>query len=405
MAARGRLDKVMKTAIIHYWLVGMRGGEKVLQTLCDVFPAAEIFTHVYRPSAVSAALNSRTIRTTFINRLPFAATQYQKYLPLMPLALEQLDLRDYDLVISSESGPAKGVITRPDALHVCYCHTPMRYAWSMYHDYLAEANPFVRSVMPWVMHRLRQWDFQAAARVDAFAANSRYVARQIEKYYRRDAEVIYPPVETDRFAPSDEVEDFYLCVGQLVRYKRVDLAIAAVNALGRRLVVIGDGKDAAYLRQMAGPTVTFLGRQDETVIGRHYATCRALIFPGKEDFGIVPVEAMASGRPVLAFGAGGALETVVEGTTGLFFQEQTLASLIATILEFEARAHEFSSSRLVEHAKRFAPSVFRQHIVDFVHRSAAAQAGGSTDKTITPTRASSVDLALSKLSNGQRLRA
>jgi glycosyltransferase involved in cell wall biosynthesis len=384
----------MKTAIVHYWLVGMRGGEKVLEALGDIFPAADIFTHVYRPAAVSVALNRHHIRTTFINNLPFAATQYQKYLPLMPLALEQLDLRAYDLVVSSESGPTMGVITRPDALHLCYCHTPMRYVWSMYQDYLAGANPLIRSVMPLDMHRLRMWDFQAAARVDGFATNSHYVARQIEKYYRRDAEVIHPPVEIERFAPSDGVEDFYLCAGQLARYKRVDLAIVAANALGRRLIVIGDGENARHLRKIAGPTVTFLGRQDDDVLRRHYATCRALIFPGIEDFGIVPVEAMASGRPVLAYRAGGALETVVEGVTGLFFDEQTAESLMTTMLEFEARAHAFSSARLVQHAKGFARGVFRQRFVDFVQRSTAAQ------KRVSP-----VGLTLLKQNDGKSLRA
>jgi glycosyltransferase involved in cell wall biosynthesis len=362
----------MKTAIIHYWLVGMRGGEKVLEALCEIFPAADIFTHVYRPAGISPALNARTIRTTFIDRLPLAAKLYQKYLPLMPLALEQLDLRAYDLVVSSESGPAKGVITRPDALHLCYCHTPMRYVWSMYHDYLAEAGAPVRLVMPWIMHRMRQWDFQAASRVDAFAANSNYVAQQIRKYYRREAEVIHPPVAVDGFAPSEDIEEFYLCVGQLTRYKRIDLAIVAANALARRLVIIGDGEEAVPLRAMAGPTVTFLGRQDDAVLRRYYAACRALIFPGKEDFGIVPLEAMASGRPVLAYRAGGALETVLDGVTGLFFDDQSPESLMAAMRTFEGRAQEFSPARLVEHAGQFGPDRFRQRFVDFVQRNAAA---------------------------------
>jgi glycosyltransferase involved in cell wall biosynthesis len=370
----------MKIAIIHYWLVGMRGGEKVLEALCDIFPGADVFTHVHRPAKLSQTLNRRSIRTTFIDRLPFAGTQYQKYLPLMPLALEQLDLSAYDLVISSESGPAKGVITRPDALHLCYCHTPMRYVWSMYHEYLAEANPFIRRIMPLVAHRLRQWDFQSAARVDAFAANSRYVARQIGKYYRRDAEIIHPPVNIAGFAPSQEIGDFYLYVGELVRYKRVDLAVAAANALGRPLVVIGAGKDAAFLRAMAGPTVIFLGRQDDDVVRRYYATCRALIFPGREDFGMVPVEAMASGRPVLAFGAGGALETVIDRKTGLLFAEQTTESLVAAILAFEEREREFSPAVLCDHASRFSPSLFRQRFLDFAQRSIAAhwRDGGTT---------------------------
>jgi glycosyltransferase involved in cell wall biosynthesis len=351
----------------------MRGGEKVLEALLEMYPDADIFTHVYRPGKVSDIIRARPVTTTFIDRLPFSATLYRKYLPLMPLALEQLDLRAYDLVISSEAGPAKGVLTRPDALHICYCHTPMRYAWNMYHEYLEGTNWLIRTLMPQSMHRLRLWDFQAAARVDAFAGNSRHVARQIRKFYRRDATVIHPPVDIEKFAPSAEIGDYYLWVGQFTRYKRPDLAIDAFNALARPLLMIGDGEELAKLRKKAGPTIRILGRQDDAVLRHHYARCRALIFTAEEDFGIVPIEAMASGRPVLAFRGGGALETVIEGVTGLFFHRQDPECLMRAVSDFEATEATFDTRRIIQHAKLFAPDVFKRRFLAFAARAAAAQ--------------------------------
>jgi glycosyltransferase involved in cell wall biosynthesis len=222
-------SKTMRVAIVHYWLVNFRGGEKVVDVLCEMFPDADIFTHVYRPGGMSARINRHSVKTSFIGRLPFATRFYQTYLPLMPMALEQLDLREYDLVISSESGPAKGVLTRPGTLHLCYCHSPMRYVWSMCWDYSESAGRLKRAAMPWLLHWLRIWDLQSASRVDFFVANSRNIARQIGKYYRRSSVVVHPPVAVGEFSPSDEVDAYYLCVGQLVRYKRFDLAIAAFN--------------------------------------------------------------------------------------------------------------------------------------------------------------------------------
>lgn len=361
----------MRVAIIHYWLVGMRGGERVIESLCEIFPNADIFTHVYDPDNVSNIFARHKVYTTFINHMPRARYLYQKYLPLMPLALEELDLRDYDIVISSESGPAKGVITGPDTIHICYCHTPMRYAWNMYHDYRESINPRLRPLMSWLIHRLRAWDFQSAARVDAFLANSHNVARRIRKYYRRDAVVVYPPVEVDRFQSSDCIEDFYLYVGQLVRYKRVDLAIEAFNSLGKPLVVIGDGEERDALEKLAGPTIRFLGRQDFDPLRDYYSHCRALIFPGEEDFGIVPVEAMASGRPVIAFGHGGALETVIPGKTGLFFNRQSAEELAAAVIRFEAMRDSFDRYSIIEHARRFSSDVFRMSFLKEAGRIAS----------------------------------
>jgi glycosyltransferase involved in cell wall biosynthesis len=349
----------MRVAIVHYWLVSMRGGEKVLESLCQLFPEADIFTHVYDPESVSETIRGHKIVTTFINSLPRARRYYKHYLPLMPLALEQIDLRGYDLVISCESGPAKGVIPPAGAVHICYCHSPMRYVWNMFHDYRERTGWLRRLMMPPLCHYLRIWDASASMRVDRFIANSATVAARIEKYYRRDAEVIHPPVNVELFesVPAGEVEDYYLMAGELVAYKRPELAIAAFNALGRRLIVIGGGEMLAEVRKLAGPTVTVMGQQPFGVLRHHYARCRALVFPGEEDFGIVPVEAMASGRPVIAYGCGGATETVVAGVSGLFFKEQTAAAIELAVQEFErmrfdpvairAEAQKFNTNRFM----------------------------------------------------------
>ena len=344
----------------------MRGGEKVLEAMCELFPQADIFTHVYDPAAISPTIRQHNVSVTFIDKLPKATKKYQNYLPLMPLALEQLDLREYDLVISSESGPAKGVITRPDALHICYCHTPMRYVWDMYHDYRDGSGAIKRLLMPPLIHYLRMWDYVSAARVDHFVANSRFVAGRIEKHYRRTATVIHPPVSCDDFAITDGVHDFYLMVGQLVNYKRTDIAIKAFNETGRKLVVIGDGEQLPELRRTAGPTITIMGRQSFSVMCDHYSRCKALIFPGIEDFGIVPLEAMASGRPVIAFRRGGALETVVENVTGLFFDEQTPSALNDAIVKFEALEQTFRPETIRVHAQKFDKQEFKRKFQEFV---------------------------------------
>ena len=350
----------MKVAIIHYWLVNMRGGEKVLEALCSLYPEADIYTHVVERNALGRSLRAHAIHTTFVSRLPGAVRHYQKYLPLMPLALEQLDLRDYDLVISSESGPAKGVITSPDTLHVCYCHSPMRYIWDMYPDYLAAQAGPVRLLMRPLFHYLRLWDQASADRVDHFVANSHYVARRIEKVYRRQARVIHPPVDVAQFEVSSSSEDFYLLLGQLVNYKRADLAVEAFTRMGKPLVVIGEGEQMDALKAKAGANVCLLGRQPFEVIKDHYRRCRALVFPGLEDFGIVPVEAMASGKPVIAYGRGGALETVVEGKTGVFFREQTVEALMEAVARFESMENAFSAEEIARHAACFDITHFKR---------------------------------------------
>ena len=353
----------MRVAIIHYWLVGMRGGEKVLEELCLLYPQADIFTHVHVPEKTSALINSHKIVTTYIGRLPFAAKFYQKYLPLMPSALEELDLTGYDLVISCESGPAKGVITHPNAVHVCYCHTPMRYLWDQYHTYRANSGWFTRLVMSLTMPALRAWDVASAAHVDRFIANSTFVARRIAKAYRRESTVVFPPVDLDAYAiAQNPTRDFYFYIGQLVPYKRVDLAIAACNALGRKLVIIGSGSEEARLKAMAGPTIEFRGWASYEDVKARYQNCRALLFPGEEDFGIVPLEAMASGRPVIAYGSGGALDTVVDNQTGVFFDRQTAEDLAAAITRFETIEDTFDPHALRRHARGFGRDVFRRNV-------------------------------------------
>lgn len=360
-------DPVMRVAIVHYWLVGMRGGEKVLEELCLMFPQADIFTHVHDPSRTSDIINRHKITETYIARLPFARKLYQKYLPLMPSALEELDLTSYDLVISCEAGPAKGVITHPNAVHLCYCHSPMRYLWDQYHTYRGTAGWLTRFFMSATMPMLRAWDVASASHVDRFIANSSFIARRIAKVYRRDAEIIFPPVDLDAFAiaPAPSA-DFYFYIGQLVPYKRVDLAVAACTRLGRRLVVVGTGSEAAALRAMAGPTVEFRGWASYEEVKSLYQNCRALLFPGEEDFGIVPLEAMASGRPVIAYGSGGALDTVVEGVTGTFFHHQSVEALTAAIETFEGSEHTFEPQKIRQHARGFDRDVFRRNLGAYI---------------------------------------
>lgn len=347
-----------RVAIIHYWLVGMRGGERVLERLIRLYPDADLFTHVYVPEAMSELIRSRPVRTTFIQRMPGAARHYQKYLPLMPMALEELDLRGYDLVISSESGPAKGVIAPPDAVHLCYCHSPMRYLWDHYHDYRASAGRLSRLVMPLLFHHLRSWDVTSAARVDAFVANSHFIQRRIRRAWGRESTVVFPPVSVAEFKLVSEVSNQYLWVGQMTPYKRADLALDAFNRLGLPLLMVGDGEMAGDLHRRAASNVSFRSRLDFAELKHAYANCRALIFTAEEDFGIVPVEANASGRPVIAFGSGGIRDSIIPGSTGLFFAEQTVDALVDAVERFERWLPNFRSADAVTNAARFAPEKF-----------------------------------------------
>jgi glycosyltransferase involved in cell wall biosynthesis len=366
--------RFLRVAIIHHWLIAYRGGEKVLEELCVLFPQADIYTHVLDRAVLPPSLASKSIKTTFINSLPLAKRLYQKYLPLMPMALENLDLREYDLVISIESGPAKGVLTLPQTLHVCYCNTPMRYVWDMYHEYMSRAGLIKRLLMIPFFHYIRLWDRVSADRVDYFVGNSINVSRRVSKHYRRNADVVYPPVAVDDFCISRKIDDFFLLVGQLVSYKRVDLAVKVFTRLGKRLVIIGEGEEMHALRVSAGHNVEFLGRQSFEVLRDHYSRCQALVFPGEEDFGIVPVEAMASGRPVIAYGRGGALETVVDGKTGIFFHDQTEDALLEAIERFEGMKGHFFPDEIRAHARRFGPERFRTEMSEIIEIQLQAHA-------------------------------
>lgn len=361
----------MKVAVVHYWWLSNRGGEAVVTALLELFPGADLFVHVCDEALVRETLGpgfKGRIFTSFISRLPGAKRHYQKYLPLMPMALEQLDLSAYDLVISSESGPAKGIVTRPDALHICYCHSPMRYVWDMYHEYVGRAGLLVRTLFPAIAHWLRVWDRVSADRVDVFVANSSFIAARIRKFYRRDAEIVYPPVATASFSHEQPRDDYYLCLGQLVAYKRADIAVDAFSRLELPLVVIGEGETLDELKQRAAPNVKFLGRQPFSVVKDHLERCKGLIFPGVEDFGIVPVEAMASGAPVIAYGRGGALDTVIDGKTGVLFHEQSVDALVDAVRRVDSGEISFEPEVLRQHALSFDRQFFKQRIGDLVAR-------------------------------------
>ena len=350
----------MKVAIVHYWLVTMRGGEKVLEELCKLFPQADIFTNVYDESKISETIKSHKIYTTKINKWPMAKKLYQKYMPFMPKALMDLDLTGYDLVISSESGPAKGVVPSPNAFHLCYCHTPMRYLWDMYHEYFRKSNPIVKFFMKCMIPSLRLWDVMSSNLVDCFVANSHYVQARIKKYYNRDAKVIFPPCDIEKYVNNQRNQkDFYLFFGQLVGYKRADLAIEACIKSGRKLVVIGDGKSKEAQKYANTGLITFTGRVSDEEVAKYLSEAKALIFPGIEDFGIIPVEANAAGCPVLAYKEGGAIDSIKENETGLFFEEQTADAIIECMNKFEQLESSFTNREVfTKHVKQFSKEEF-----------------------------------------------
>ena len=355
-----------KVALVHYWLTGMRGGEKVLESLCREFPDADIFTNLYIPAAVSSLIRSHKVTTTFIQHLPFARRLYPYYLPLMPIALEQLDLRGYQLVISSESGPAKNVIVDPEALHVCYCHTPMRYLWDLSREYLSKRSRLFKAIAGGLFHYLRLVDVTSAARVDAFVANSRFTAQRVRKYWRRTSQVLHPPVDLDRFEVLDSHKEYYLWLGQLVPYKRPDLAVDAFNQNGRPLVVAGAGSELRKCRRRAAPNIKFLGNVGDDQAVRLLQECRALVFTGTEDFGIVPVEAMACGKPVVAFRHGGVLDTVRDGQSGVFFCQQTAEAVNGAIRRLDGIEKYLDPLKIRAWAERFGEPRFRKAVREII---------------------------------------
>jgi len=319
----------MRVALVHDWLTGMRGGEKVIEVLCELFPAADLYTLVYLPEAVSPTIRRMRVHASPLQGFPCIARRYRYYLPLMPWAISRFRLDDYDLVISSSHCVAKGVRVRTGTPHRCYCHTPMRYIWDMYDDYFGHGSFPVRFAMRLARGYLRRWDVRTARGVSRFIANSATVRERIVRLYGRDAEVIYPPVDTDFFSrrQGELREDFFLYVGAFAAYKRVDLIIEAFRGLSDRLIIIGGGPEERALKNRATSNITFAGRVDDETIRQHYARARALVFAGLEDFGIVPVEAMACGTPVIAFNKGGVAESVVDGETGVLFNDQHPAAM------------------------------------------------------------------------------
>ncbi|MEA2120105.1 glycosyltransferase family 4 protein [Halovibrio sp. HP20-50] len=367
----------MKVAIVHDWLTTWAGAEKALAELLVCYPQAEIFTTVnFLPNEKIPCLVGRTIHTSFIQKLPGARKHYRRYLPLMPLAVEQFDLKGFDLVISSSHAVAKGVISDPGAVHVCYCYSPMRYAWDMQHQYLRQsgnAQGPISWLMRWQLHRLRQWDYISAQRVDHFVAISHFIKQRIETFYRRKADVIYPPVEVDKFRYDRPREDFYLTASRMVPYKRIDLVIEAFNKMpAKQLVVIGDGPDYSKLKSLAGPNVTLMGYQSDQVLIDHLERAQAFLFMAEEDFGILPVEAQAAGAPVIGYGVGGLAETTLDNITALWVEEQTSDSLINKVQQFEALkkgdVSAFSPTICRQNAERFATPHFAQAIQSLVKK-------------------------------------
>lgn len=354
----------MKTAVVHEWLVTYAGSERVVEQILHLHPEADLYSLVeFLPDSLQDFIQHKPVKTSFLQRLPFANPHFRQYLPLMPLAIEQFDLSDYELVLSSNHAVAKGALTRADQLHICYMHTPIRYAWDLQQEYLkgAQLKKGLRgTIAQLVLHYLRLWDVATANRVDHFVANSRYVAQRIWKTYRRPAQVIYPPVAIDRFQLNDQREDFYFILSRFVPYKRVDLVVSAFNRLGLPLIVVGDGSDWKRIKAIARPNVQVLQHQPESVVIDYMQRCKAFVYAAAEDFGITLVEAQAAGAPVIAYGKGGATESVIPGKTGLFFSEQTVESLMEAVKLFETGAYSFNPEHLRQNAEQFSPEHFRQ---------------------------------------------
>lgn len=360
----------MKIAIIHDWLTVYAGAEKVLEQLLKLYPQADIFTLVdFLPQNDRAFLNGHRITTSFIQNLPFSRKKYRSYLPFMPIAIEQFDLSSYDLVISSSHAVAKGVITGPNQKHICYIHSPMRYAWDLQHQYLKEAR-LDKSIKGWfakyVLHKMRLWDTRTANGVDQFIANSQYIAKRVWKVYRRESVVIYPPVDTEGFELSTHKEDFYLTASRMVPYKKIDLIVETFSAMpDKKLIVIGDGPDMAKIKAKAGQNIILLGHQPFEQLKQYMQKAKAFVFAAEEDFGIMPVEAQACGTPVIAFGKGGVLETVLDGKTGVFFYEQTIDDLLCTIKKFETL--QFDHYFIHKHAQSFSTERFLIEIKNSIY--------------------------------------
>lgn len=359
----------MKTAIVHDWLVNYGGAERVVEQMLLLYPDADIYTLVYDEKKMGKIFPKEKVHTSSLQKIPMAEKLYTKFLSLMPKAFEEFDLTGYDLVIASSSCCAKGVITSPTTPFIAYIHSPMRYAWDLYYDYLKNSGRLTKFFMKRWMPDIRKWDYISSQRIDTLVANSSYIARRIKKFWNRDAAVVYPPVDTDRLSVSDEAAgDYFVVFSRFVPYKRIDLAISACARLNKKLIVIGSGSQEKELKLLAASCknadIKFTGRISDSEVKAYLQKCRALIFCAEEDFGIIPVEAQACGRPIIAFGKGGALETVVNEKTGVFFEEQSVESLVKAIEEFEKldKENTFNPKKIREHAEKFSAENFRKNL-------------------------------------------
>jgi len=359
----------MKVAIVHYWLISMRGGEKVIESIIDLYPDVDIYTHVYDSSRISDKINKQRIYTTFINKIPLSKKIYKHLLPLMPLALKLLNLKQYDLIISNESGPTKGIIKRKDAVHICYCLTPMRYIWDMRNTYLKKLNFIERIIAKITFLYLRKWDIKTSKSIDEIVVISNFIKMRVKNFWNRESEVVFPPVIIESFNINDKIGDYYLVLSQLVHYKRIDIAIDAFNKTNKKLIVIGEGDELEVLKNKANKNIQFIGWQNEQNKRKYLSTCKALIFPGIEDFGIVPIETMASGRPVIAFKDGGALDYIKDDINGVFFHYQTSESLIESIIYIEKNINLFNSKIIKESISKFSDSRFKKRMKAIIDRN------------------------------------
>lgn len=370
----------MRAAIIHDYLNQMGGAERVTAVFHEMYPEAPIFTTIVDREVLVPELANADIRPSWMQKLPGLGKHFKKYLPLYAQAIESLKVQEYDLLISSSSAFAKSAIKGPNALHVCYCYTPMRFVWD-YDNYVKRENlnSLYRSLLPVAIAALRRWDQKTKNRPDHYVAISSAVKARIKRVYGKDAEIIFPPVDVNKFQLRAHMDNFYLIVSRLNSYKRIDLAVEAFNHLGFPLKIIGSGPYSQTLKNMARPNVTFLGRLTDREVMDYYASCRALVFPGEEDFGIVPLEANAAGRPVIAFKGGGALDTVIEGLNGLFFEEKTVQSLMDAVKSFESGKYNFEPPKIRKHALRFDKEVFKDKIKNYILKK-WAESGGSGKK-------------------------
>ncbi|MCJ7579862.1 MAG: glycosyltransferase [Candidatus Aminicenantes bacterium] len=360
--------KNLKVALVHDWLTGQRGGEKVLEVLCEIFPEAPIFTLFHFPGSQREAIEEKEIFTSFLQKMPFLRRKYRSYLPLFPLAAELFDLQDFDMVVSSSHCVAKGIIPRPDALHVCYIHSPVRYAWNQYFAYFSpqKLGFFSRKIIPFSIHKLRLWDESSSHRVDHFIANSKTTSQRVQKYYRRQSDVIHPPVDTEFFQPDDQQEDYFLIVSALVPYKKIELAIQTFNKNGKVLKIVGQGPEYRRLKKISKTNIQFLGSIDENSLRMAYQRAKALIMPGEEDFGINALEAQACGIPVVSYARGGALETVIAGETGVFFHDLSADSLSEALGKLESL--KFDKKTIRSHAQKYSREKFKEYIYEFLEK-------------------------------------